>query len=92
MDDLDQDDLSTAAGRLSAHANDLENAYNDLPRVWLRDDLTAVQDLATLTQALEGGELGARAATDARALLRATLDALGRARGGFSRITPTPEP
>ena len=92
VDDLDQDDVSTATVRLSAHVDNLENAYNDLPRVWLRDDRTAFRDLAALAEALESGELGARDAIAAQALLRATLDGLGRARGGFSRITPIAEP
>jgi Mg-chelatase subunit ChlD len=87
MDDLDQEDFTTAAARLNAHAQDLERAYEDLPRVWLAEDLATVRDLATVANALESGELGGRAANDARALLRYTLDALARARSGFSRIT-----
>lgn len=89
LDDLSQDDLSTASARLTAHTSALEAASAQLERTWLGKDLETVHKMAQLAESLASGSLSTRTATDTRALLRYMLDTFGRARSGF---TPTQAP
>lgn len=86
LDDLSQNDLDTATARLATHASALEAAHAQLQRTWLSKDLETVRAMAELAQALISGRLGTRSATEARALLRYTLDTFGRARSGFTPV------
>jgi len=85
LDDLNQDDLATAARRLATHRSALDAAYADLTTLWVAQESETVTHLSTLTDALAAGELTRRQATDARALLTYGLEALGKTRAGVWR-------
>jgi len=85
LDDLNQDDLATAARRLATHRAALADAYADLTTVWVATELETVTQLSTLANALAAGGLTQRQTTDARALLTYGLEALGKTRAGIWR-------
>jgi len=85
LDDLNQDDLATAARRLATHRAALDAAYADLTTVWVAKELETVTHLSTLADALAAGELTQRQTADTRALLTYALEALGKTRSGVWR-------
>ena len=92
VDDLAQNDLETAAARLVGYTAELDSAYTDLKTVWLAEDVTSVRKLALLANSLAAGDVSGRAADDTRSLLLYELNALGRARDGFTRVDAPPSP
>ena len=85
LDDLNQNDLATAAQRLATHRAALDAAYTDLTTVWVAKELETVTQLSTLVDALAAGGLTQRQGTDARALLIYGLEAVGKSRAGVWR-------
>ncbi len=92
VDDLAQNDLETTAARLADYTAKLEGAYADLKTVWLADDATTMHELAFLADSLAEGDVSGHAADDARSLLLYELNALGRARDGFTRVDAPSSP
>ena len=85
LDDLNQDDLATAARRLTTHRSALAAAYADLTTVWVAKESATVTQLSTLADALAAGDLTRAQTADARALLTYGLEALGKTRTGVWR-------
>ncbi len=92
LDDLSQDDLSTASARLTAAHVGAQAASAQLERTWLGKDLETVHKMAQLAESLASGSLSTRTAIDTRALLRYMLDTFGRARSGFTPRKPHSQP